>query len=327
MSDLDREALRTRWEAERPAYDRYRKQLQKDIESVLKERGLKFAAITGRTKEVDSFVRKFDLHAEKTSYESVTDKAGIRVVVYLREHVDPVVRALTNEFGVPDSRIDDKRVFPDKAPDRFTYRAVHLQILGQRNGKLKSKECEVQVRTVCEDAWAVMSHFLAYKPEIPVPDDVRRTQAALSAVMELADRQYANQYSTLREQASYGMRDVLDQAEAIFQSLTGTTDFDRDVTEAVLNWLRPAWGSMTPAEIIAAVCVYADAHGGGFAKRVAERRSSPNRSAYLLAPEALLVAERFDAGLGETVRELWFDHLPEIELTRLGWDLGLADEE
>lgn len=324
---VDREALRLRWIDERPQYDEYRRQVESEIRDLISEHGLPYANITGRTKTVDSFVRKFDLHEGKDSYESIHDKAGVRVVVYLREQVDPTVSLIRYAYGVPESDVDDKRVFPDGAADRFTYRSVHLQARGQLGGPSDDKECEIQVRTVCEDAWAVMSHFLAYKPENPVPDDVRRTQAALSALMELADMQYEVQYRTLKQLPSYDMREVLEQVASMFERLTGIASEDRDVSDAVFAWLRPAWGSDSSEEILAKVQSYAERHGEGFSRRLLERVDQPSRSSYLRAPEALLVAERFEAGLGGTVRELWGQHLPDDEFMRLTWDLGLADDE
>lgn len=321
----DPRKVRELWTAERAEYDSYRRAVEDRVRLTLREADVRYDRVAGRTKEIDSLVRKFVMRGGG-DYADIEDRAGVRVVVRLRREVDPAVAAIAAAFSVPEDRIDDKRLPKEAAPDRFTYRAVHLDVRGDHEGLNSEKQCEVQVRTVCEDAWAIMSHFLAYKPEQPVPDDVRRSQAALSALMELADREYERQFDELKLVEGHDVRWLAEQCAAIFARLVDAPAGDLDVTEWVISKLRAAWGTRTPEEIRDSLTAYAEHDGSGFALRVAQRASAADRSAYLLSPEALLVAERITDGQATTIRELWDAALPPDELDALAWDLGLSLE-
>jgi len=61
---------------------------------------------------------------------------------------------------------------------------------GARYDELKPLICEIQVRTVLQDAWATIAHHLSYKQESHVPPQLRRKLNALSASFETADDQF-----------------------------------------------------------------------------------------------------------------------------------------
>lgn len=50
--------------------------------------------------------------------------------------------------------------------------------------------CEIQVRTVLQDAWAIVAAHLSYKQESDVPKQLRRKLNALSGLFETADSQF-----------------------------------------------------------------------------------------------------------------------------------------
>jgi hypothetical protein len=59
------------------------------------------------------------------------------------------------------------------------------------------KKAEIQVRTVLQHAWAAIDHKLRYKREREVPRELRRGLFRLSALLEVADKEF----SRLRDQA------------------------------------------------------------------------------------------------------------------------------
>ncbi|MCH8911411.1 MAG: hypothetical protein IH867_11840, partial [Chloroflexi bacterium] len=76
--------------------------------------------------------------------------------------------------------------------DEMGYQSVHLlvrlrqQVGGARYEKLKELTCEIQVRTVVQDAWAIISHHLVYKNEKSVPARLRRDLNNTSSLLEIA---------------------------------------------------------------------------------------------------------------------------------------------
>ncbi|MBI4489516.1 MAG: hypothetical protein HY694_10565 [Deltaproteobacteria bacterium] len=50
---------------------------------------------------------------------------------------------------------------------------------------------EIQIRTIAQDAWASISHYLDYKKESDIPAQLRRDFYALSGLFYVADRHFA----------------------------------------------------------------------------------------------------------------------------------------
>jgi putative GTP pyrophosphokinase len=61
---------------------------------------------------------------------------------------------------------------------------------GARYDDLKSLKCEIQVRTVLQDAWAIINHHLMYKQEQDVPTPLLRKVNSLAGLLEAADYQF-----------------------------------------------------------------------------------------------------------------------------------------
>jgi hypothetical protein len=89
----------------------------------------------------------------------------------------------------------------------------------------------VQCKTVLQDAWANVSHYLAYKGEASIPVHLRRDFYALAGLFYVADRHFqlffqeaiASREQTLREAAQGQLEDDvpadLDTVTALFSQL------------------------------------------------------------------------------------------------------------
>src|SRR5205085_1775887 len=75
----------------------------------------------------------------------------------------------------------------------FGYGALHYLVhigkksSGARYDDLKALVCEIQVRTVLQDAWAIFDHHLSYKQEADIPNVLRRKINSLAGLFETAD--------------------------------------------------------------------------------------------------------------------------------------------
>lgn len=323
MTSDSLDAIRQRWIDERPGYKIYCQRVVNDVRRVLADHGIVPNRVSPRVKEVDSLVRKIPIRGF-TSYDQIHDKAGVRVVVHLAREVDKVRDAIAEAFGVAPEDIQDKRKPEGTEPDRFTYRAVHVQIRRLSDYSETDKECEIQVRTVCEDAWAIMSHFLQYKAEQDVPIEVRRAQAALSAVFELADREYERQYDALHKQPGFEVRDLIDQISSEFVRLSGSNEFDPEVSESVVTTILPAWGDENRETIGRRIVSFSGEYHDALQAAFERGRDNISRSAYLFQPESLMIAERLVSGAGTDVRELWVRRFFPAELERLAADLEMS---
>jgi ppGpp synthetase/RelA/SpoT-type nucleotidyltranferase len=181
----------------RPLYEEFVGRIKDLMGTLVDGAGIRVDSIHGRTKTVKSLSDKLNRPAKAyTRLEGVPDLAGLRVITYLREDADQVVELIRKEFDVDDEESED--VAARLAPNEFGYLSVHLVIRlseGRRRlsewSKLQALRAEVQVRTVLQHAWASISHALQYKQEDEIPWALRRRLARLSALLEVADEEFA----------------------------------------------------------------------------------------------------------------------------------------
>jgi putative GTP pyrophosphokinase len=158
--------------------------------------------ITSRLKKKDECIRKFQrkyrttLEQQETAYEirsHISDLIGLRVVCIYSDEIAEIVRLLSNEFDVLEKT--DKISQIQATENVFGYQALHMDLrLGaNRIGLSEYKKFplhnfEVQIRTIIQDSWSVVDHKIKYKKNIPI--ELKRRINVLSALFELADREF-----------------------------------------------------------------------------------------------------------------------------------------
>jgi putative GTP pyrophosphokinase len=183
----------------RDLYDAFAKSVALKTETEIGMRGLKINSVTSRAKEVDSLRNK--LTREQYSeldysqlQEEITDLAGVRVITFFPKDVDDVAKIVEETFEVDKEHSVDKRMSAD--PERFGYASVHYVISldshkqARESREFKDLKCEIQIRTILQHSWAEIEHDLGYKTTIAIPTAIRRRFSALSALLEVADREF-----------------------------------------------------------------------------------------------------------------------------------------
>lgn len=133
----------------------------------------------------------------KYSYfqNEIMDMAGLRIVTYLLEDV-PTIQAVIKElFYIYEQDSQDKLEL--LGPNKVGYLSVHYivglnpETLAPDESNYRGMKCEIQVRTVLEDAWAQVFHDRAYKNELPMTDlgKLSRRTNLLAGDLELLDSQ------------------------------------------------------------------------------------------------------------------------------------------
>lgn len=104
---------------------------------------------------------------------------------------------------------------------------------GARYEDLKRLKCEVQVRTVLQDAWAIIDHHLVYKKESAVPTSLQRKLNSLAGLFETAD----DQFEQIRQQRKEYMVEMR-QSSVSDDSFLGH-EVNADSLLEYLNWKFP----------------------------------------------------------------------------------------
>ena len=158
----------------------------------LKNAQIEFSTITHRAKNLESFLEKIRRKNYQNPISEMTDFAGVRVVCLYLDDLSKVEKIIAEHFEIIE-KIDK---LTDKRTDDFGYGAIHFVVKlgetssGARYDDLKNLVCEIQTRTVLQDAWAIIDHHLVYKNESNIPSFLRKKLNLLAGNFASADEEF-----------------------------------------------------------------------------------------------------------------------------------------
>jgi len=184
-------------------FEKARKAYIRIITALLKRESIgEVTKIEGRVKDKEECIRKFQrkyqgkLEADDQPYEIkdyLTDLIAIRVVCLYVDQIEVVSEVLQRHFKIIE--VTDKIAAVEGTEDSFGYKGLHMDLaLNDQMGALPKYQqyadyrFEVQIRSLVQDAWSVLDHKIKYKKAIP--NDLKRRINLLSALFELADREF-----------------------------------------------------------------------------------------------------------------------------------------
>ena len=179
-----------------PIHERLCEEVKYILEKKIKSSGIQIGHLTSRAKTLESFCEKIERKAYDNPLQEITDLSGVRVVFLYVSDKEKLEQLVNEEFEIHE--IVDK--LGDKGVEEFGYGAFHYivslreQHAGARYDDLKGVRCEIQIRTILQDAWAIVDHHLSYKHEEDIPKQLKRKLHALSGLFEAADDQFERIY-------------------------------------------------------------------------------------------------------------------------------------
>ncbi|MDQ1612533.1 MAG: pyrophosphokinae [Pyrinomonadaceae bacterium] len=176
----------------RPQYEHLCSEIDYILRKRMNDHNIEFSTITSRAKTLKSFTEKLSRKQYDEPLKNVTDLAGVRLVYLYKSDRPDIEKIIEAEFEVIEmvDKVEEQEV------DKFGYGALHYLVnlgrksSGARYDDLKGLICEIQVRTVLQDAWAIIDHHLSYKHESDVPKVLKRKLNSLSGLFETADDQF-----------------------------------------------------------------------------------------------------------------------------------------
>ncbi|WP_027848134.1 GTP pyrophosphokinase [Marinospirillum minutulum] len=231
--------LRKAYEARKPILEKYGQWVTETIISGLSDKLGSAAKVEvffqiwpkPRVKKTDSFLEKALIRKPKEDpLEEVTDQVGVRFIVLLLEDVSLIGEVISSISSWSFSKDRDYEKERLERPDYFAYQSDHYVL---KNNEVFSFEgvsipvgvnCEVQVRTILQHAYAEMAHSSDYKPSIKLPEDdkkkIRRSLAKGAALIETTDdvfREIKDSFLAYDKT----LKTVLDVSSKIYSELTG----------------------------------------------------------------------------------------------------------
>lgn len=200
------------YNSQQKKYDEFAKRVLSGIRSYLEQQNFfNIAYSSSRAKSIESALkkaRKTVIDNGQTVYKysdpknDIMDLAGIRIVVYLPSDIEAVIDAIKYLFGndirFSDSENKRERLGNDRVGYLSTHYVIELKHPEKEYNAYKNFKCEIQVRTVLQDAWAQIFHDRVYKNAIDrVDDEIGRKVNLLAGGLELLDGQINDIVSVL----------------------------------------------------------------------------------------------------------------------------------
>lgn len=254
--DFEKEKISFRkfYDSNRKLFEEAKKTYIRIVSSLLKGSVVgEVPKIEGRVKDKEECIKKFHrkyqskLEADEQPYEIkdyLSDLIGIRIICLYEDQIEIVSEILKQRFKIID--VTDKISAVESTEDSFGYKGLHMDLAlnDQLNSQSKYRQYaeypfEVQIRSLIQDAWSVLDHKIKYKKSIP--NDLKRRINVLSALFELADREFKeirNATTELIQQATVApISDPLDDSREIAgQPATAASE----KTVNAFNFLRVA---------------------------------------------------------------------------------------
>lgn len=192
LRDLpERNKIKEMYEKHLPMHRATLQHLAQEIRQMLEQQGLT-PAIKYRVKSFEAYYDKLSkLNCAKSTARlaSVNDFFGLRIVCPFLEDIDTVSNLIASHYELMES--ESKAALHSFR--EFGYDSLHqtIRLKLPHKGRLLpgiKKVCEIQLRTILQDAWAEVEHELVYKSDINLPNQsIRRKLASLNATLTLSD--------------------------------------------------------------------------------------------------------------------------------------------
>lgn len=168
--------------------------------------------------------------AEADGIVCLTDMIGIRMICAFLEDINIALEQIKTIFEVKEVEVKGA----EKKFSEFGYESIHVLIkipddckppLEGPYANLKplpeSAVCEIQIRTILQDAWAEVEHELIYKSEFnPFDIPLRRKLASLNASLTLADITFQE----IRDYQTKLQREIEDRRKSFYSMADNLLD-------------------------------------------------------------------------------------------------------
>ena len=152
-----------------------------NLQSKLKESiSIPHHSITGRVKELSSLQRK-SIKKNYSDISQCTDIVACKINFFSKDQINEALPILKDKFRIVES------FSKQGGTKEFAYQSHHLII------DFDNMPCEIQLRTILQDAWAEMEHKINYK-DSGADEVLQRKINRLSALFEIADEQFQEIY-------------------------------------------------------------------------------------------------------------------------------------
>jgi putative GTP pyrophosphokinase len=213
--ELDRENISKQYDARRPIYEALKHEIMFILDDQIASQAIKIHTIEARVKELPSLLEKCARKTTNDPFGTFVDIAAARIVCLFRPDLERLKKLVTDNFDVVG--IDDKI---EQATDPLGYLSIHMickirsEYSGPRYDKIRDKPFEIQLRTLCMHCWAAVSHYVDYKGDWDVPNNLKMALNALGGLFYVADSEFEQFYAAQVASKAQAQKEVSEPPKA-----------------------------------------------------------------------------------------------------------------
>lgn len=188
---IETKAILKQYDTNLKNYESLAKLVKHELIETINKHCIKTHAISHRIKELNSLLDKVRRKKLENPFEQLHDIVGFRIVCLFLPDLQEINKIIHELFEVfkEDDKINNSEL------NIFGYMSLHLKCR-MKDPKINEKSeqsipFEIQVRTIAQDAWASISHYLDYKKESVIPEQLKRDFHALSGLFYVADTHFS----------------------------------------------------------------------------------------------------------------------------------------
>lgn len=174
----------------RRAKDHVMTSIREMVEDFAADRLFRVASLEARVKEFDSLKKKVvgrQIEDEEQALESIKDIVGIRIVTNNISDIQRLFEGI-KDLGAVSYDEGSLQDFLN-SPQDSGYRALHLTVSCSVDykGVQHKVPCEVQIRTLFQDVWGILTHEDIYKNDHDLPPVILKLSRRLADQLRVLD--------------------------------------------------------------------------------------------------------------------------------------------
>lgn len=208
------------------AFERAMQQVMTDLTSLIADYALDYKirykkSIDKRVKTLESAKEKLKRKQVDELFE-IRDLVGLKVIVYNLKDANKLSDLISAKWKDKDIDVEDYIATPKDTG----YRAIHINLnqIVEVKDETISVPVEIQIKTLAQDLWSVLSHEDLYKINCEIPEIVRQFSNSLGALLDVADNQ------------AQFIRDFISKKVVISKDLTfdSNDEVDREIIAKII---------------------------------------------------------------------------------------------
>lgn len=278
-----------RWTEDEEKYKRLEKLVADFFENQISSTEL-LPTVTHRVKPLISMVKTAIKKGK--NYDDIGDKLGFRIICHFKSELPVIKKFLVSSFDV--------RRYECKADglkfDALGYVSDHYDVSIKSEipwfadaEDLKSFIFEIQVRTICQHAWADVAHSLSYKQDIDLDQDTKRRIFRLTSLLEICDDEFDDVNDFLLGLPESWAFTILRCVEGKFYKYA-KMDYDKDLSVSTIGGLLSGLNLSSDFEsLYHGLHNFLEENDTRIRQIFSERRSQIGKDFFLSQPEILFV--------------------------------------